>query len=107
MDVDRARHHDLAGGLISLVGAFARLRRGDAAVAHPYVADFVPAVGGIDDAAAGNARQHGHAPRSGNSAAMRVIASATEMMLLGWLAFTCTSVPVAGQYVTASWSSAG
>ena len=60
MDVDAARHRDEPGRIDRLVG----LRAGPAAaticiVADPQIADFVAAVGGIDDMRASDAGQHG------------------------------------------------
>ena len=102
VDIDRARHDDLAACVVGRVGAAARRGGDDAAVAHPHVADAVAIVRGIDDAAARDARQHGQAPRSGRWAAITAIASATEIAPLGLRAFAWTSVPMSAQYSTPS-----
>jgi hypothetical protein len=108
MNVDRARHHDLAGGIVGVVGpGIAGRRIDDAPVAEPDIADAVPPVGGIDDAAALDPRQHGDAPANGSAAAICEMASATEIVLLGAVATTGTSVPLSGQCSTASWSVPG
>ena len=102
MDVDGAGHDDLADRIVGRVGAPAWGRIDDAAVAHPDVADAVAIVGRIDDAAAGDADQHRSAPPPGNAAAMRAIASATEMASLGCVAATAARLPVNGRCSTAS-----
>src|SRR5262249_31368095 len=108
VNVDGARHHDLAGCVVAVVGAGAvGRRRDDAAVTDPRVADLVPAVGRIDDAAAFDPGQHGHAPADGSAAAICAMTSATEGFGFRCAATTATSVSVAAQCSTASWSVPG
>ncbi len=54
MDVDGARHDDAAARVEGLVGAPVRRRGDDAVALQPEIADLVAAVGGIEDAAAGD-----------------------------------------------------
>ena len=97
MDIDGAGHDDLAGRIVGRIGARALRRVYNFAVAHPDIADVVATIGWIDDASAGNARQHGRGPLLGKADAMRVIASATEIASLGCVASTAASAPVNGQ----------
>ena len=102
MDVDGARHDELAGGVVGLIGAGVAGRLDDPPIADPDVGDAIPAVGRIDDAATLDPGQHGHAPADGSAAAICASAAATEMASLGLFAATGTSVPVAGSCSTAS-----
>src|SRR5258707_10715156 len=94
VDVDRARHDDLAGCIVSRIRIFSGRGFEDAAIAHPDVAGFIPTVGRIDDAAARDAGQHNDGP-SARCAAIEAIASATERALLACVAATAARVPIA------------
>ena len=61
MDVDAARHRDEPARVDCLVGSAAYGRSDDHIVADPQIADFVASIGGIDEARALDANQHGEA----------------------------------------------
>ena len=103
MDIDRARHYDLAGRVVDLVGTgTARRRPHDPAVTHPHVADRIAAIGGIDDAAAFDAGQQGNALSLASANAIWPIACATEIALLLCFAEVHASVAVGTNRSTAS-----
>src|SRR5512139_4206557 len=102
MDVDGAGRHDLAGGVIRLIGSAVGGRVDYPPIAEPDVGDAIPAVGGVDHAATLDPGQHGPAPMDGSAAMIYASASATEMARLGFVATAGTSVPVAAQCSTAS-----
>ena len=107
MDVDRARHNDLAGCVIRLISTSAARGLDDPAIADPDVGDTVRAVGRIDGVATFDPGQHGQAPGDGSTAAIWASAAATETALLGSFATAGTNVPVAASCSTASWSVPG
>ena len=102
VNIDSSRRDDLAGRIIGGVGARAVQRIRNSAVQHPDVADVVAPTGWINNASAGNARQHARSPAPGKIAAMRVTASATEIASLGSFASTNAKAPVDGRYATPS-----
>ncbi len=103
MDIDRARHYDLAGRVVDLVGTgTARRRPHDPAVTHPHVADRIAAIGGIDDAAAFDAGQQGNALSLASPNAIWPIACATEIASLLCFAEVHASVAVGTNHSTAS-----
>ncbi len=76
--------------------------RDDRIVADPKIADFVVAVGGIDDMRALDAGQHGEALASPRQAPIRSRASATLGALLRAEAVAATRVPMSDECMTAS-----
>src|SRR6188768_1139046 len=101
MDVDRARHDDLASHVVRLGRVTAGWRIDDVPVTHPDIADPVAPMRGVNHAAAGDARQHGQVP-PGSAAAMRAITSATDGISVWCDATFATSVPVRGSCSTLS-----
>src|SRR5262249_18589231 len=108
VNVDGARHHDLAGRVVAVIGTGAVGRRSDdAAVTNPDVTNAISAIGRVNDATTFDPCQHGHAPADGRATAICAMASATDSLPLCCEAGTAISVPVAGQCSTASWSVPG
>ena len=99
VDVDRPGEHDLARDLMGDVGAAVGRRLDDPIVADPHVADRVAAIGRIDDASAGDPRQHGACP---SCAAICVMISPTGTRSVGLSALTDTNIPAAARCSTAS-----
>ena len=103
MDVDAAGHRDKPARIHRFV-RFGAVLRGcdDCIVADPKIADFVMAIGGIDDTRAFDAGQHGLAFASPRRAPMRARASATLVAPLRAEAVAATRVPMSDECMTAS-----
>ncbi len=106
MDVDRARHDDMAGAVDLLIGlAAAGRRRDDAAVLEPDVANAVLARRRIDDMAATQNCQQG--ATSETCAMMASMTSATVGASDGVAAVRSVMPPVSWAMSTASWVTPG
>ena len=103
MDVDAAGHRDKPARVQCFVRLGAVLRgRDDLFVADPKIADFVMAIGGIDDMRALDAGQHDEASASPRHAPMRSRAWATLGAPLRAEAVAATRVPTSDECMTAS-----
>ena len=97
MDVDAARHGDESGRIHGFVGFAMVRRRDDLFVANPQIADFVTAIGGIDDMRVSDPGQHGLAFASPRPAPMRSRACATLGAALRAEAVTATRAPASDE----------
>src|SRR5436853_1269987 len=95
MDVDGARHHDLAACIETLVRAAIAGLRADPAIANPQICDLVAGMGWIDDPAAFDAGQQGCALSLDSAVLIISSARATDTAPLSRVACVRTSVPVA------------
>ena len=102
MDVDAAGHRDEPARVDCLVRLRAGRRRDDFLVADPQIADFVTAVGGIDDMRVSDVGQHDQALASSRRAPMRSSAWAALGAALRAEAVMATSVPASDECRTAS-----
>src|SRR5262245_49940991 len=102
VDVDGARHDDLARRIVGRISTRAHWRLDYPAIAHPNVADLVAIVRWIDDASPGDASQHASSRVAGKAAIIRVITSATEIPPVGFFPSTSASVPVDDRCSTAA-----
>src|SRR5262249_19610356 len=102
VDVDGARHDNLARRIVGRISTRAHRRLDYPAIAHPNVADLVAIVRWIDDASPGAASQHASPRVPGKAAIIRVITSATEIAPVGFFASTSASVPVDDRCSTAA-----
>ena len=103
MDVDAAGHCDKAARVHCFVRLGAVLRGGDdCIVADPKIADFIMAIGGVDDVRALDAGQHDEASASPRRAPMRSRASATLGRPLRAEAVAATRVPTSEECMIAS-----